>query len=323
LTDWKFESEFGQQWGAHGGVWECPDLIKMQVEGETESKYVLLVSLNPGASNGGSGTQYFIGEFDGHRFKLDKSLHKKLERSPTEGATDRALWLDYGSDNYAGVTWSDIPEADGRHLFIGWMSNWDYAQVVPTERWRSAMTLPRSLKLVRTNRGLKVHSVPVDELNSLRIESVAFDSEKIAGELNLTQFTNFNSGLLEINLQLNSQDARIIELVFGNSDQEATVFRINRDEARYELDRRASGITDFSETFPKIQFAPISGDLKDVSLRAYLDHSSLEIFIDGGETVLTSLHFPKQPYDMVTLRADSEAELNSGSIYNLESIWKR
>lgn len=136
LKDWKFESEFGENIGAHGGIWECPDLFPIKIEGSDKTNWVLLVSINPGAPNGGSATQYFIGDFDGSTFTLDKDFSNQL-------SNQNALWLDYGRDNYAGVTWSNIAETDGRKLFIGWMSNWDYARDVPTFKWRSSMTVPR------------------------------------------------------------------------------------------------------------------------------------------------------------------------------------
>jgi len=140
LIDWTLESEFGADKGEHGGVWECPDLFPMKLEGSETTKWVLLVSINPSGPNGGSATQYFIGDFDGHNFVLDKDFEKQLQQK-------NSIWLDYGRDNYAGVTWSNIPESDGRHLFIGWMSNWDYARDVPTYKWRSTMTIARELKL--------------------------------------------------------------------------------------------------------------------------------------------------------------------------------
>lgn len=139
LKDWELLSEFGEGTGAHQGVWECPDFFPMQVENSEEIKWVLIQSINPGGYNGGSGTQYFVGDFNGKEFKVDASMENLPEKHDH--------WIDYGKDNYAGVTWSNIPQSDGRKLFIGWMSNWLYAQEVPTETWRSAMTLTRELRL--------------------------------------------------------------------------------------------------------------------------------------------------------------------------------
>ncbi|MBK5192391.1 MAG: glycoside hydrolase family 32 protein, partial [Flavobacteriaceae bacterium] len=125
LKKWTLLSDFGKGIGAHDGVWECPDLFPMKVENSDEVKWILIQSLNPGGYNGGSGTQYFVGDFDGKKFKLDKSMQ--------DLGGKHNFWIDYGKDNYAGVTWSNIPDSDGGTLFMGWMSNWLYGQEVPGE----------------------------------------------------------------------------------------------------------------------------------------------------------------------------------------------
>ncbi|MGB4846778.1 MAG: glycoside hydrolase family 32 protein, partial [Saprospiraceae bacterium] len=145
LKNWSKESEFGQAIGAHGGVWECPDLFPLDYNGK--QVWVLLVSFNPGAPNGGSTTQYFLGDFDGKVF------------TPSDTTT---RYMDYGPDHYAGVTFSNTSH---RRILIGWMSNWQYAQVVPTDPWRSAMTIPRELDLKDVDGKLYLISNPVAELS--------------------------------------------------------------------------------------------------------------------------------------------------------------
>ena len=172
LKSWSFESEFGVDAGAHGGVWECPDLFPLKVEGSADTKWVMLVSINPGGPNGGSATQYFTGKFDGNKFIPDNNTSK---------------WIDWGTDNYAGVTWSGIPETDGRRLFLGWMSNWNYATVVPTTVWRSAMTIPRELTLSYENGNYILVSIPVSELKILRNNSKTLinGDKNFSGELDI------------------------------------------------------------------------------------------------------------------------------------------
>jgi fructan beta-fructosidase len=321
LKVWNYESEFGREWGAHGGVWECPDLIAMVVEGEAVPKYVLLVSVNPGGPNGGSGIQYFIGDFDGHRFTLDAHFKSHLQDGPAGGLASLAAWVDYGTDDYAGVTWSGMPASDGRHVFLGWMSNWSYAQQVPTERWRSAMTLPRELKLVRTARGVELHSRPIAELKSLRSSSARFGRSRVRSERYLTEGVHGRSGLLELELRLDTAAADSTVLEFANSDEERIAFRINRRLRRYELDRSKSGAVGFHDRFTREQFAPIAGTGTEVSLRVFSDRSSIEIFINEGETVMTAIEFPSSPYTRVTLKANRPIELRSGAVYELRSIW--
>jgi fructan beta-fructosidase len=321
LKVWNYESEFGREWGGHGGVWECPDLISMMVDGDVVPKYVLLVSVNPGGPNGGSATQYFIGDFDGHRFTLDAHFKRRLQGSPAGGVASVAAWVDYGTDDYAGVTWSGMPASDGRHVFLGWMSNWSYAQRVPTERWRSAMTLPRELKLVRTVRGVELHSNPIAELTSLRSSSVRIDRSRIGSERHLTEGVRGRSGLLELELRLDTARAHLTTLEFANSEGQKVAFRINGRLRRYELDRSKSGTVDFHDRFADEQFAPMAGTGTEVSLRVFSDRSSIEIFINDGETVMTAIDFPASPYTRVTLKADRPFDLYSGAVHELRSIW--
>ena len=164
LKKWSKLSEFGNAIGAHGGVWECPDLFPLKDE-QGNTKWVLFVSINPGGPQGGSATQYFVGDFDGKNFV------------PQDTTT---RWIDYGADNYAGVTWSDIPASDGRRLFIGWMSNWQYANVVPTQAWRSATTLPREVTLLKNETAYELKFKPVVEL-----EKIQWESKKISGSTKL------------------------------------------------------------------------------------------------------------------------------------------
>ncbi|MFW6101806.1 MAG: glycoside hydrolase family 32 protein, partial [Bacteroidota bacterium] len=153
LKEWRLESKFGEGVGAHGGVWECPDLFTLALDGDEQNeKSVLLVSINPGAPNGGSGTQYFVGDFDGHRFVNESKGHQ---------------WIDYGTDNYAGVTWSNVPE---REIFIGWMNNWTYADTIPTSTWRGSMTLPRKLTLSTVGGNPRLVSQPMKEICALKEE---------------------------------------------------------------------------------------------------------------------------------------------------------
>lgn len=215
LIDWDLESEFGREIGNHGGVWEFPDLFKLPVKGTDEEKWVLLVSINPGAPNGGSGTQYFVGEFDGKNFILDESF------TPVMG---ESIWIGYGTDNYAGVSWSDIPKEDGRRLFIGWMGNWQYAQVVPTESWRSAMTLPRSLGLKIQDERYILTSTPVNELQAIKSASTVIDPQQIDG----SSIIHADHELYELSLELNIEDVEGFELVFSNDFDQKVVFGINK-----------------------------------------------------------------------------------------------
>lgn len=321
LKDWTLESEFGRGLGAHGGVWECPDLIQLPVENGRGTRYVLLVSVISGGPNGGSATQYFVGEFDGTRFRPDPDPAQPADVGESGQWAGGARWLDYGADNYAGVTWSGVPDDDGRTLFIGWMSNWDYALVVPTERWRGAMTLPRSLHLRRTPRGFRVDSRPVRELGALRAASEERRNVRVEETVALERLLGAVPDLHELELELDTGAARELSLAWANALGETVTLSLDIDAARLVLDRSRSGQVDFADGFGSRQVAPLPRSGGQIQLQVFVDSSSIEIFVNGGQTVMTALLFPTRPYDSLRLSSDSPVLLESASLHRLRSIW--
>lgn len=326
LIDWEHLSDFGAEYGGHGGVWECPDFFPMEVEGTDESRWVLLLSINPGGPNGGSATQYFVGDFDGTTFTLDPDFADEVRGG-------NGVWLDYGRDNYAGVTWSDIPKDDGRRLFMGWMSNWDYAQTVPTQVWRSAMTVPRTLELQRTPEGLRVFSAPIRELTALRtVEGELVGGpypERIPLESITTEGSNFSPTahhdayelVLEYRLTGDGQSPFGVEL----QNAAGETYRVGYDPARraYFSDRRESVRDEFSPAFaPDVTRAPRIVDGDTLRMHLIVDRASAELFADGGASVLTNIFFPSEPFDRINLFREGEgSELIGGKVYALSSIW--
>ncbi len=318
LKSWTHLSDFGENWGSHGGVWECPDLFELPVEGTGESRWVILLSINPGGPNGGSATQYFVGNFDGRTFTLDPDFAQDLRQ-------DSAIFLDYGRDNYAGVTWANVPENDGRRLFLGWMSNWDYAQVVPTEAWRSAMTLPRTLSLRPTPEGLRVYSQPVTELQKLRGASHTLPAQSLSGTVDLKEQLPFAPTLLEAEVTFARPANGQIGLQLINDHGDS--YRIGYDAGRnaYFSDRRPAGQTRFSNKFaPSIHYGPRIADGDSIRLHVYFDVASAELFADNGATVMTDIFFPNEPFNRLRLFSTGQqpAELRQARFFELASIWK-
>lgn len=317
LLSWQYESEFGKGIGGQGGVWECPDLFALPLEGRAEPMWVLLVSINPGAPNGGSGTQYFLGDFDGRRFQMAPDFAKKVAEDTLSG---NPYWIDYGRDNYAGVTWSDIPETDGRRLFIGWMSNWDYAQSVPTERWRSAMTIARRLSLATTPEGTVLASEPVQELQQLRSDTVRIPGTPVSGALPITQWAAKSSPLLELDVNLSwtaDKAPKAITLVFSNEAGEEFRTGLDLQGGQYFTDRSRAGDTGFEAGFAGRHTAPRWRNGQTARLHLFLDVASAELFADDGLSVMTDIFFPKQPFRQVRLEVEGgEVEL-SGTLYHL------
>jgi fructan beta-fructosidase len=311
LLDWTFESIFGRGIGAHGGVWECPDLFPMEVNGE--ENWVLLVSINPGGPNGGSATQYFIGNFDGTTFQNDNP-------------DDMILWLDYGGDNYAGVTWSDIPEDDGRRIFMGWMSNWSYATAVPTEAWRSAMTVARTLELTSTDEGHRLISKPVMEMDDIRGNRKQLGKKLLTGESEVmeTDLHGPTELILEFKLSNGSQFglASQFGVKLSNNLGEEMVIGYEPTNGRFFTDRTNAGKADFNDGFAKIHYAPYENNDNTIIMHLLIDVASVELFAEDGKVVMTDIFFPNEEFNKLTIYAkNGSVKLNSAQFIELQSIW--
>jgi beta-fructofuranosidase/levanase/fructan beta-fructosidase len=472
LKAWDYLSDFGREWGTHGGVWECPDLFPMQVEGTAEKKWVLIQNLNPGGPNGGSGVQYFVGDFDGTHFRVDTDFAGFLGNEPAfvpdgavfadfEGQTygdwevsgtafgpapakgalsgqnpvsgfmgkqlvnsffqgdgttgtltspsfiiekafinfligggnhpgetgvelivgeevvrsatgrntealdwvnwdvsdlrgkearirivdqhtggwghinadhflfsdqeahgirEKAVWLDHGRDNYAGVTWSDVPASDGRRIFLGWMSNWAYAQDVPTTVWRSAMTLPRSLHLAKWEDTCRLASKPVIELETLRKETIDLQEKLQPGAV----WEGISPRLLEVELTLEMTDPAKTDLGLELSNGKGEVYRIgfNGGQNAFYSDRSKAGPNDFSEAFTNIiPFAPrlITGNT--LKLHLFFDVASAELFADDGLTSMTEIFFPSENFSTIRFYSNQPVTAIQARCYPLQSIW--
>lgn len=453
LKTWQFESNFGADWGSHAGVWECPDLIRVRIEGTDEYKYVLLVSINPGAPNGGSGTQYFVGDFDGEKFVLDSDYQKMLTGTPaafpegldfsnfknglknwqvsgdafhivndqptntiassfkgsdeaigtltsksfaidhdfinfkiaggkhhnstaiqllvngeivktasgnnTGTMTERSwnvsqlkgqqayikvvdnergdwghikiadivfsdkaadekyepsIWLDYGTDNYAGVTFSDVQ--DGRNLFMGWMSNWQYANQVPTEVWRSAMTIPRELKLLQTPAGVRLASQPVKELGSLLSNTQQKATLTGANSYQLDELFTIEPGQFKVSFSIANSE-QVTDIVLSSDTGEYTKLQLNPAKGQLILDRRQSGLKDFEDGFASLQTAPLQKGLEYYDVDIWVDKASVEVFVNKGVSSMTSIVFPTSPYNKIQVSAEQPLSLSDVKLNNI------
>jgi fructan beta-fructosidase len=325
LLDWKLESDFGANVGAHGGVWECPDLFKMKVDGSDEEKWVLIVNINPGAPNGGSGTQYFLGSFDGNKFVMDPQFEASLNAKPAIATTvkgQEGIWIDYGRDNYAGITWSNVPREDGRQLFMGWMSNWDYANVVPTEKWRSAMTVARELTLENTTAGLRVASTPVKELQSIYGETKSLEEQTVTSALGISEKLGVNTATYDLSMVVEPAGAdNSFAIELSNSKDQKVLVGFDAARGQYYIDRTKAGNHSFSDKFSGIQYGPRLSADKAFDLRLLVDVASVEFFADGGKTVMTGIFFPDEAFTKVRLVADKgQLKVTSGKMTDLKSI---
>ena len=310
MKSWTLQSSFGKGLGAQGGVWECPDLFELPVAGTDEKKWVLLCNINPDGPFGGSGTQYFVGDFDGKTFKADTDAAGNVSTK----------WLDYGKDHYATVTWSDAP--DGRRVALGWMSNWQYAADVPTMQFRSANTLPREMGLFRAPDGeVYASSAPSPELDALRGKLAAKVKKTTVGrKARSFALPSENGGICEILMDIEASKAKTVNVVFSNSQGEKVVMQYDPAAATLSFDRTQSGITDFSEGFPAVTVTPTHEASGRIALRIFVDRSSMEVFGNDGEFVMTNLVFPRTPYTALSVSAEGgNAKVENLRIYSLKS----
>lgn len=302
LKEWKKESSFGAMQGAHGGVWECPDLVEVAVEGSKEKKWVLICNLNPGGPFGGSAAQYFVGSFDGKKF---------VNESPTQ-----TKWLDWGKDNYATVTWSNAPA--GRCIALGWMSNWQYANNVPTTQYRSANTLARDLTLYRVGGELYLKSKPSPEIKKARAEEKKIPTFEVKGNYEVASLLADNKGAYEIEMTIENKGTSKIDFSLMNEKGEKVAMYYDVVRKQFVMDRSASGIVGFSRDFPAVTVAPVR-NTDQIHLRLFIDRSSVEAFGEEGEYVMTNLVFPAEPYNRMVFSSDKGSYIvKSMNVYRLQ-----
>lgn len=269
LRDWTLESSFGAGYGCHDGVWECPDLMKLRVRGTDKEKWLLICNINPGGPFGGSATQYFVGSFDGRKFTC-------------ETAPEVTKWMDYGKDHYATVSFDNAP--DGRHVALAWMSNWQYANQVPTMQYRSANSIPRDLDLYEYEGETYCGVTPSPEVTAAR--------SKKKGK-SLTEICE-----VVVNLRGNCT------LTLSNDKGEKVTMTYNEKERTFSMDRTKSGLSAFSDDFAAVTTAPVHGKLS--TLRLFIDRSSIEAIDADGRMAMTNLVFPTKPYNRLTVKGKAK-----------------
>ncbi|MYL32135.1 glycoside hydrolase family 32 protein [Pontibacillus yanchengensis] len=295
LLEWQYESEFGEGIGCHDGVWECPDLFPLSVQNSDENKWVMLVSTGDTPEIGiGSKTQYFVGHFDGSTFVPEPAS---------------VNWLDFGKDNYAGVSFSDIPNEDGRRIYVGWMSNWLYANEVPTDGWRSQMTVPRTLSLQKKEGVYQLIQEPVQELDAYFTKKQDIDEQ-----IDQTCSYDIHESYIDVNVTIDGGETKEYGLNIHHTPEQFTTILFNRNNNSVKVDRTNSGKTEFSKHFPVEQGLELE-DSEQVQLSILIDSSSIELFLQEGEYALTSLVYPDQACERLSFFTKDRMIKVNGTIH--------
>ena len=307
LKDWTYMSAFGNGYGVQPSQFECPDMVQLPVGGdENNKKWALIVNINPGCLFGGSATQYFVGDFDGTNFVCDTK-------------PEVVKWMDWGKDHYATVCFSNTGD---RVIAVPWMSNWQYANIVPTQQYRSANALPRELTMYSEGKDVCLAVNPVKELDALRKETKEIPAFTVESGKEFTVDTLFaaNDGAFEMDIEL-AADADCSGFKLMNGRGEYVDIYLDGKNGKLVMDRVHSGIVDFGKNaiphekeahdnrvknsinyvddFALATWAPLSKD-KQHKLRIFVDKCSVEIFLDGGKVAMTNLVFPNEPYNSLS-----------------------
>ncbi|HTG68548.1 MAG TPA: GH32 C-terminal domain-containing protein, partial [Candidatus Udaeobacter sp.] len=308
LKTWTYLSEFGVREGAHGGVWEVPDLFELPVDGDpSHTKWVLKVDISPGDRNEGYQGQYFIGRFDGTKFVND---------NPPE----KVLWIEHGKDFYVPLSWNHLPR---RRVWLAWMNNWQYAELTPTSPWRGAMSIPREVALITVpQEGIRLVQTPIQELQQLRMSG-----EKWKTPQTITPGSNLLAGLQDDTYEIEAEFELDTAAEFGfkirKGDGDETIVGYDTTGSQMFVNRTKSGNTQFSPFFPGEFRAPLAPVRNRIKLHLFVDRSSVEVFGNRGEQVITSLIFPSPDSRDVELYAkNGNVKLIALHFFHLESAWR-
>lgn len=309
LKTWKAVSDFGPA-GATGGDWECPDLYPLAVDGDPQkTKWVMKIGINPGHLFGGSGEQYFIGQFDGNKFINDNPA-------------SQTLWLDYGRDSYCALTFNNDPQPTP--TMIGWMNNWLYAKETPTSPWRGSMTLPRSLELHALAEGVRLTQQPLSTLHELRGSQFTYEGRSVRDLNKQMHDWPHRSQTFELESEIQPGTAQKIEWKLLEGDGEYTLVGYDRAAAQLYVDRTHSGATAFNPDFPSRTSAPVKLRGTPFKLHIFVDLNSVEVFAQQGQWVMSNLVFPKLESDRLSLNVQGgDLGRIQVKMWELKSSWRK
>ena len=314
LKDWKLLSHFGPA-ADTSRVWECPALLPVPVLSESgqpepgNSRWVLFISAGH-PQKGYLGMQYFVGNFDGTTFTVDKDNPKPV--APAVGNV-----VDWGKDYYAAIPFSGLPAQHRKPVMIGWLNDWEYANKLPTSPFKGAMSMPREVALKRTPEGLIVVQTPIDGVTKLRGVKTERQRVKLTNQSLL--LANSPNNVYELEARIRPGTAKSVGIRLAKNGSEETVIRYGN--GRLELDRRQSGDVAFSDRFPSVEQAPLSQRNGVINLRIFVDKSVIEVFANDGERVITDFIFPNKDTGAIEFFAEGgSAEFEKITVWPLKSV---
>jgi fructan beta-fructosidase len=301
LREWKKVGEFGGNIGNRAKVWECPDMFELPVENSTEKKWVITVSAGH-PQEGFLSMQYFVGNFDGKKFTADPLPYP--------------LYMDFGKDIYAGITYNDLPASQNRTVMIGWINCWEYANVIPSTGYRGRMSVPRKLSLIKNSSGFyQLMQQPVKEFDALKKEVFSANDQQVDSVLNLS----FHGNTYEIDVTIESSASTAEGIKILKSKSEETVLKYNNSNKILSLDRRKSGNVNFSPKFSSVETVAAAPQNGIVNLRILVDKKIVTVFVNKGQSVITDQVFPLENEGGIQLFSEGgKSVFKSVKIYTID-----
>ena len=359
LKHWTKMSEFGPA-GDDAGQWECPDLLELPIEGAQETRWVLIINRNPGAPAGGTGVRYLVGHFDGKQFTEAESDGSKLwaDYGKDFYATNSFNDLPKGDARKIWMGWiSNWLYAKDEPTFL-----WRGAQSIPrtlTLRWVEVPLSPKdglngapgssnptpsassgqalsqkkgqdwapNPALPPKNGGRTGHpellmvQVPVRELQSLREKPFSLKNMLVQNANAKISQAGVKGATYELEAELEPGSASEIGFHLRKGDGVETVVGIVPATNTLFVDRTKSGDVFFSEAFPG-RYSTTLHSVKRVKLHIFVDRSSVEVFADDGEKVMSDRIYPPQGCSGIELYSTGGVgKVVSLTIWPLQSIW--
>lgn len=301
LKQWTWMSDFGPQ-GDSERSWECPDMFQLSIDGDPNNKkWVMVVSINWARE------QYFIGDFDGHSFKL------------IEGHPQQPLYVDYGMDFYASRVFQDYDNTLKNVTTMGWIAYWDYAPNVPSTWGKGFWSIPRDLELKTYPEGIRMIQKPNEGLQQLRNEAVTYKGKIPQGVSRLPKFSpKENVYELEVVLSTTIPNTCGFNLCVGEGRK--VTFSYDTESETLLVDRTNCADA-FIDKFARISFAKVAPINQQIKLRFFVDKSSIELFANDGKEVFTLLTYPSDAQTGIEVFALNKGTDISYTAWGLSSVW--
>lgn len=288
-TNWTWRSDFAASniVGFPGGVngWEVPDFFELQIEGTTQTKWVLIVTPAAGSPAGGNGVFALTGSFNGSVFTADTI-------DPT------TLWLDYGRDWDGAMSWENVPASDGRRILAAVMNS--YGVNPPTNTWKGMLSFPRTLELKQLNGKLQFLQLPVAELDGIGTSVMTITNQTLAP--GHTLLSNVHSRSLDIRITFVPDQGSTLSLSVRKGGSQQTVIQYVQSNNQLSVDRNSSGDTSYDPAAGGVHTASLQTDANGtVQLRVLVDECSIEVYGGQGEAVISDLIFPDISSDGLAL----------------------